>query len=151
MASSGVTSRQRPAPVSGVSLGWVDDARLVEALALASSPDWEQRGAAVPLMVAMLGQQPVETALLALLLDDNTAVTDEAAHALLCDCSPPALAIFARGWLVADEDDTLPQMNDHLYDWADAEPWPYDWPGIVRTLRELAEPTTDCGTRPRDS
>lgn len=124
---------------ASVSLGRVTDVQVADALALASSQDWEKRCAAVPVLVRRLDQRQVREAVLALLLDDNTAVTDEVAHALLLDGSPHALAIFARGWLVADEDDTLPQMNDHLYDWAGADPWPYDWPGIVRTLRQLAE------------
>lgn len=132
---------------AGDSLRPVTEARLAEALALASSDDWEQRCAAVALLVGMLDHPSAQTGLLTLLLDeDNTAVTDEAAHALLCNGSPSAVAIFARGWLVADEDDTLPQMNDHLYDWAGPDPWPYDWPGIVGALRQQAE-SDDEGLR----
>lgn len=116
------------------------DPQVAEALVLASSSDLEKRLAAVPVFVRRLDQPKVREAVLALLLDeDDTAVTDAAAYALLLDGSPPAVAIFARGWLVADEDDTLPQMNDHLYGWAGADPWPYDWPGIVRSLRQLAD------------
>lgn len=69
----------------------------------------------MPLLVGLLGQQPVEEALLALLVDNDTGVTEEAAGALLRHASVAALTIFARGWVVADEDDTMAQMEDYLY------------------------------------
>lgn len=116
----------------------MEQSRLGEALALASSTEWEKRCAAVPPLVGLLGQQPVEEVLLALLLDNDTAVTEEAAGALLHHASVVALTIFARGWVVADDDSTLPQIQDHLY-----LSETYDWPKIVRTLRELAASADD--------
>lgn len=122
----------------------MSEAALAEALALASSRKFEDRCRAAPMLVGLLDQSQARTALLHLLLDaEDTYVTELAAEALLRDGSPAAVAIFAKGWMLADEEDTLPQMNDHLYDWAGAEPRPYDWPKIVATLRDMTTAEDD--------
>lgn len=90
------------------------------------------------MLVGLLDDPQAQTAMLHLLLDaEDTYVTELAAGALLRDGSPAAVAIFARGWALADEEDTLPQMNDHLYGWFGAEASQYDWPRIVASLRDM--------------
>ncbi|MFI2652540.1 hypothetical protein, partial [Micromonospora fulviviridis] len=83
-----------------------------EALRLARSQVWSDRADAGRHLSVVVGQEPVDAAVRALLLDrGDSAVTEATAEALLRRGDAPALRLLAAVWHVAE-----PQTADHLGD-----------------------------------
>lgn len=82
-----------------------------EAVRLVRSQVWSDQVEAGRCLSVVVGQEPVDVAVRALLLDrDNTAVTDATAEALLRRGDAPALRLLAAAWHVAE-----PETSDHIY------------------------------------